>query len=182
MTVYNKVIRDQAVKGLNILNSDPSWQPYYYIPNFLLWQWLSNLFDRLQHSALAQASRHSFLLILRQQEDLIPLKHLITASDGLLGMLHFSISLLQFAYFLFCFYVSWCHGVLMSSIEVIHKQSVAEYTDPFKIWKTTGLCFVDIWKHAFQLMGLNSTLFKQGRVKCRDCFHRFRELEGLDGG
>lgn len=53
----------------------------------------------------------------------------------------------------------------MSSVEVIHKQSVAEYMDPFKIWKTAGLWFVDVWKHAIHLMGLNKDLVQAGKSK-----------------
>ena len=53
----------------------------------------------------------------------------------------------------------------MSSIEVIHKQSVAEDMDPLKIWKTAGLWFVDVWKHVFQLMGLNKDLVQAEKSK-----------------
>lgn len=38
-----------------------------------------------------------------------------------------------------CSYMWWCQRSLMSSTEVLHKQPVAEYVDPFKIWETAGL-------------------------------------------
>lgn len=53
----------------------------------------------------------------------------------------------------------------MSSLEVLHRQPVAEYMDPFKTWETAGLWVVDIWKHAFQLMGLNKDLVQAGKNK-----------------
>lgn len=41
VALYNKVVYDQSIKIFNILNSDSSQQPHYYIgsiPNFHLWQ------------------------------------------------------------------------------------------------------------------------------------------------